>query len=443
MGAFFWTSDNSTFTVLLSVLIVLINVGFVLYLGILLVGDTIRDYLTCIDRSAAHTAREEQKAMQQRILQLRKTAELNQHHNEQIVRRRILDALIARSTGNTTTSTLNTRGRAFLNKVITVEKANHTQLRHTQSKAKITLEIQKKRTNASQRLNKRLMTRQKSRRMQQATVQASVKPHATVPASVRPQATVQALVKKPQQPVLRVTPLQKKRNKKETNATVVVPNQVAKAELELQITKIQKVLSEQKKIVQQIMKRAAKQGTGVMTKKMLFKVVQSLIKKHDVNMDGALLERLWSFLKKKSLVDEIDVVELKVLHEWIFNQATVPASVTPQRLVLPVAPLQKEKNIEVLSQGNVNTVRQLTKIQKLLSEQKKLMQQVMKRAAEQGTGVMTKTMFFKVVQSLIKRHDMEMDGALFERLWSFVKRKSLVDEIDVVELKVLNEWMCG
>jgi hypothetical protein len=44
MGSFFWASDNAPFATVVSVLIVIINIVFVLFLFITLVGDAFRDY---------------------------------------------------------------------------------------------------------------------------------------------------------------------------------------------------------------------------------------------------------------------------------------------------------------------------------------------------------------------------------------------------------------
>jgi hypothetical protein len=79
--------------------------------------------------------------------------------HEQMRRKEIVDKL----RGNT--NQLNANGLTFVNKVITADKARAAQITHTQSKARIVKKIKKQKDAASQRLNSRLLTRQKSKKM--------------------------------------------------------------------------------------------------------------------------------------------------------------------------------------------------------------------------------------------------------------------------------------
>ena len=93
---------------------------------------------------------------------------------EQLCRKKILDKI---ENNSDKTRKLSTSGLAFVNKVVTSDQAHRTQLRHTQSKARATLQINKKKNVASQKLNNRLLSRKRMKKKDaQATSIAATAP---------------------------------------------------------------------------------------------------------------------------------------------------------------------------------------------------------------------------------------------------------------------------
>ena len=92
-----------------------------------------------------------------------------QKEEEQLSRKKILDKIVK----SDNTRKLSTSGLAFVNKVVTSDQAHRTQLRHTQSKARVDKQMDKKKKIASQKLNNRLLSRQRSKKIKKKDAQAT------------------------------------------------------------------------------------------------------------------------------------------------------------------------------------------------------------------------------------------------------------------------------
>ena len=78
----------------------------------------------------------------------------------QFYRKQIIDKLT-----QTNKLTLSEQGQKFISNVVTADKAHSTQEMHQQSKARVVMKMNKKKLNATRRLENRLMTRNKSKRL--------------------------------------------------------------------------------------------------------------------------------------------------------------------------------------------------------------------------------------------------------------------------------------
>ena len=78
----------------------------------------------------------------------------------QFYRKQIIDKLT-----QTNKLTLSEQGQKFISKVVTADKAHSTQEMHQQSKARVVMKMNKKKLNATRRLENRLMIRSKSKRL--------------------------------------------------------------------------------------------------------------------------------------------------------------------------------------------------------------------------------------------------------------------------------------
>ena len=92
-----------------------------------------------------------------------------QKEEEQSSRKKILDKIVNSDKARKLSKT----GLIFVKKVVVVDQAHRTQLSYTQSKARVDKQIDKKKKIASQKLNNRLLSRQRSKKIKKKDAQAT------------------------------------------------------------------------------------------------------------------------------------------------------------------------------------------------------------------------------------------------------------------------------